>query len=486
MGVVDYSDVHQDSQHEVWNFVRENLFKRVGQGYSKDKTSESAVYPRQLCVDAQGLRWTSNEQLSIPNWQNLRFECLEAVHKHPFAGHFGAQRTLEKANLLYYWPNMARDIQSWVNQCDSCQRVKAVRKRLAEQLHPLEIPGRRWESISMDLITDLPATSLGYDSIWVCVDRLSKMVHLKAIHKTITAPELARVFRDELFRLHGVQFLGVHLYMSTRDHPQSDGQSENANGILEDTLRHFVGPYQRDWDQHLAVAEFAMNNAYHSGIRNTPFMLNYGQHPVDPVLATLQHKNPAVSKFIGNWEEQVSKAKTFYTVAQQRYKQYADKHRRPAPDYQPGDQVLFKTKFFQLSPGLSKKLSPRWVGPFTVKEVLLPHKLAVRLDLPSRAKLMHPVFHVSALRPYYRSGNYQPPPLPACIEGELEWEVDYIEKCKGSGKRLQYFVHWRGYPDSAAEWLPATNLGNAPDKVREFWEFKGQPCPHALCCLSYL
>jgi hypothetical protein len=69
--------------------------------------------------------------------------------------------------------------------------------------------------------------------------------------------------------------------------------------------------------------------------RNTPFMLNYGQHPVDPVLANLQHKNPAVSKFIGNWEEQGSKAKTFCTIAQQQYKQYADKHRRPAPEYQP-------------------------------------------------------------------------------------------------------------------------------------------------------
>jgi hypothetical protein len=54
--------------------------------------------------------------------------------------------------------------------------------------------------------------------------------------------------------------------MSTRDHPQSDGQTENANGILEDALRHFVEPYQRDWDQHLAVVEFAMNNSYHSGI----------------------------------------------------------------------------------------------------------------------------------------------------------------------------------------------------------------------------
>jgi hypothetical protein len=136
---------------------------------------------------------------------------------------------------------MGRDIQTWMNQCDSCQRVKTVRKLPAGELHPLEIPGRRWESISMDLITDLPTTSFGYDSILVCVDRLSKMVHLKAINKTITAPELARVFRDEIFRLHGLpsnivsdrdprftaafwsqlhQLLGVKLHMSTRDHPQ--------------------------------------------------------------------------------------------------------------------------------------------------------------------------------------------------------------------------------------------------------------------------
>jgi hypothetical protein len=113
-------------------------------------------------------------------------------------------------------------------------------------------------------------------------------------------------------------------------------------------------PYQLDWDQYLAVVEFAMNNAYHSGIRAPPFMLNCGQHPQCPVLAKLRAKNPAVSKFIGNWDEQLSKAKTFYTLAQERYKHYADKGREPAPDYKPGDQVLLKTKLFQLAPGFSR------------------------------------------------------------------------------------------------------------------------------------
>jgi hypothetical protein len=208
--------------------------------------------------------------------------------------------------------------------------------------------------------------------------------------------------------------LGVKLHMSTRDHPQSDGQTKNAHGILEDTLRHFVGPYQRDWDQHLTVVDFAMNNSYHSGMRKTPFMLNYGQHPMEPALAGLRHKNPAVSKFLGNWEEQVSKAKTFLEI-------------------KPRDQVLVKTKFFQLTSGVSGNLAPRWLGPFTVTEVLHPHKLAVRLDLHSRAKLMHPVFHVLNLRPYHTSRNYQPPQLPDSIDGRWNGRLITLKSAKVLG-----------------------------------------------------
>jgi hypothetical protein len=152
--------VHQDQQQEVSSFLKETFLKRVRQGYTKDKASESAVCSGRLHVDAQGLQWTSNEHLFIPHWNNLRYECFESVHKHQFAGHFGAQRPLKKATQLYSWPNFAQDIQTWVNQCDSCQRVKAVRKQPVGHLHPLEIPGRRWEYISMDLITGLPTTSV--------------------------------------------------------------------------------------------------------------------------------------------------------------------------------------------------------------------------------------------------------------------------------------------------------------------------------------
>jgi hypothetical protein len=73
--------------------------------------------------------------------------------------------------------------------------------------------------------------------------------------------------------------------MSARDHPQTDGRTEIANGVLEDTLRRVVGPYQSSWDDHLVVAELAMNNSFNASIQETPFMLNDGQASLDFCLA---------------------------------------------------------------------------------------------------------------------------------------------------------------------------------------------------------
>ena len=267
----------------VHQFFESNFFARVAEAHAGDSSvSESRRTALNLRKDTRGLWWTPDECLYVPDVDTLRKECFESVHMHPYSGHYGNMRTLAKAKTIFYWPNMARDIESWCSTCDSCQRVKAQRQKAQGKLQPLQIPGRRWGSVSMDLITDLPCTSNGNDSIWVVVDRLSKMVHLVALKKTCTAESLAAVYEREVFRLHGIQESIVSdcdvrftsrfwralqerfktkLHMSTKFHPQTDGQTENANGVLEDTLRHFVGPFQSDWGDRLPVVEFAMNNA---------------------------------------------------------------------------------------------------------------------------------------------------------------------------------------------------------------------------------
>jgi hypothetical protein len=118
------------------------------------------------------------------------------------------------------------------------------------------------------------------------------------------------------------------------------------------------------------------------------------------------------------------------------------------------------------------------VGPFEVLTNIGPNNLSYRIALPPHLKRMHNVFHISALKPYHRNKAYQPPPLPELIEGELEWEVDWIEATRFEGSRRQYLVHWTGY--SEPQWESVGNLTNCPEKLKEFWKFKQMACPHPI------
>jgi hypothetical protein len=475
----------------------DSFYSRLCEGYSAAPFVSQGFQVSE--PDENGIRWTLSKQIFIPDHGELRDDCIEAVHAPTFAGHFGIIRTIKKLKEVYFWPNMRKDVERFVKSCDSCQKVKASKQKKVGPLQPLQIPGRRWESISMDLITDLPPSVNQNDSILVVVDRLSKMCHLEACTKTITSAGVAEIIESRVFRYHGmplsivsdrdVRFtsqvweelharLGIQLRRSTPQHPQTDGQTENANGVLEDTLRHFVGPFQNNWEELLPVAEFAMNNAWNTTIQNTPFMLNFGQNPDTPVIASLRSRNSTVNQFVGRWSEQLSKARDCIQVAQQRQKQYADRHRRAAPIFKPGDEVLLSIKQLRLRGGFKAKLAPRYVGPFKVLSNIGPNNLAYRISLPSHLSRMHNVFHVSALKPYLRSMEYQPPPLPELIDGELEWEVDWIEATRYEGSRRQYLVHWTGY--SEPQWESVSHLINCPEKLKEFWRFKQMMCPHPI------
>ena len=303
----------------------------------------------------------------VPDADDLRKECFDSVHSHPFSGHYSELRTLKKGQKLFYWPAMAKDLKRWSKACDSCQRDKARKIAPPGKLQPLEIPGRCWESVSMYFVTGSPTTPQGNDSIWIVVDRLTKLVHPEPCKKSITAVETAMLYQTAVFKHRGVpqsivsdrdvkfvsgfwrsvnKFMGTKLKMSTKDHPQTDGQTENANGVMENTLRHFVGPYQQEWEELLPVVEFAMNNAYNSTIQTTPFMLTYDQDFDDPTVARLRHRNPNVNTFVGKWREQLVRAKHHIEAAQQRQKTSANKKRRDSPDYEPGDEVLLAAKYF--------------------------------------------------------------------------------------------------------------------------------------------
>jgi hypothetical protein len=193
---------------------------------------------------------------------------------------------------------MKRDVAEYVALYDTCQRVKAEHQRPTRLLQPLQVPEWKWEEIAMDFIVGLPRTRSGYDSIWVVVDRLTKVAHFIPIKTTYSGPQLAELYMSRIVCLHGVpkkivsnrgtQFtskfwerlhenLDTQLRFSSAYHPQTDGQTERVNHILEDMLRAYALQYGRSWDKSLSYVEFSYNNSYQESLKMTPFDMLFGR-----------------------------------------------------------------------------------------------------------------------------------------------------------------------------------------------------------------
>ena len=192
---------------------------------------------------------------------------------------------------------MTRDVGKYVEGCDLCQRMKNRTEELAGKLKLSEVSQKMWLHLIVDFIMKLPVVA-GKDAILVVCDRLSKMTHFVATTEETSAEELARLFRNNMWKLHelpesvvsnrGPQFvaeltkelnrmLGIKTKLSTVFHPQTDGQTERMNQELEQYLRFFIEHRQKDWPEWLAAAEFAINNKVHMATKVLPFMANYGK-----------------------------------------------------------------------------------------------------------------------------------------------------------------------------------------------------------------
>jgi transposase InsO family protein len=437
---------------------------------------------------------------------------LSYCHDSQWTCHPGTKRLQHLVADKFWWPTWRDDAARHVATCLSCQLNKPRSGKQPGMLEPLPTPTGPFQSWSMDFIVQLPKTKRGFDATYVMVDRFLKLVHLAACKTESTTSDVIDLFKSNILRPHGhpitvvsdrdtkftsgewkefVATEGIIHDMSSSFHPQTDGQTERMNRVVEEALRHFVSPKYDDWDEYLHCVEFAINSLHNEATGFSPFQLMYGFNPASPfdrvlglrpgqMLPAPPKRDSQSATMWTNREKhqetlrRIAKAKRNLEAAKQRMVAQANKAREPLV-FKEGDKVLLSTKYLNIPIPGSKKFGPRYVGPFTVKKVI---KSAYELDTPSHWKV-HNVFHVSRLRRYDPNTRVVAPPAPIEVNGDEEYEVEAIvaHRSVRKGKKVmtQYQVKWLGYGIEYNEWLDEdafTSDGSYVNPVLETYKNK--------------
>ncbi|WVZ91641.1 hypothetical protein U9M48_037785 [Paspalum notatum var. saurae] len=373
----------------------------------------------------------------------------------------------------------------------------------------------------MDFVVGLPRTQKGYDSIWVIIDRFMKSAHFLPVKTVYRANTYAELYIAKIVSLHGVprtitsdrgsvfvsrfweqlqNALGTKLIHSSAYHPQTSGQVERVNQIVEDMLRACALTYSTKWDECLPLAEFAYNNSYQKRLNMAPFEALYGERCRTP----LNRSEPGERVTFGpdlvtQAEEQVKFIQSNLKSAQSRQKSYSDRRRRPLV-FEKGDHV-----YLRVSPmkgvhcfGVKGKLAPRCGGTADLirakytchhwptvhldrtklgspssypeghsmkpspRDADITHiaekcgPVAYRLELPPHLAAVHDVFHVSQLKKCLRVPEEEVDTSQVQIEPDLTYEaqpIKILDQKQRSTRRNTvnfYKVQWSDHSEEEA------------------------------------
>jgi len=432
----------------------------------------------------------------IPKTEALQSEIPQGYQHSLGAMHFGQEKTIQIVTRDFYWKKVADWIRDYVRSCDECQHGKSPRHAQYGLLQPLEVPYAAWTFISTDFITQLPE-SQGKTQIIVVVDRFTKMAHSIGLHENGTAKDLADTVLWEVWKLQGLpteiisdmdakscgefweswcKMLGVSRRLATEYQPQTNGQTERTNQVLEGYLPTFVNYNQDKWYRLLPLAGDAYNNSATNAQNMTPFFANYGFHPQTEWMKEREAHNPGATMY-AHWMQDIHRqAKQTLENTRESMKKYYDRKGTEQPSINVGDLVMLNAKNIRTKRP-SKKLCPNLYGPFKVLEK--KESTASKLEIARRWKL-HPVFHVSLLEPYRastRANRVHPPRDPEYIKGDLEWEIErivkseiisYRRKVRGRNKAIKeimYFVKWNDCSEDENTWEPPEGMKNAQEEV---------------------
>ncbi|WVZ80840.1 hypothetical protein U9M48_028286 [Paspalum notatum var. saurae] len=434
-------NVIADALSRRYTMLSQLDFKIFGLQTVKDQYANDADFKDALLHCMHGTPWG---QFHMQDGFCFVLTSREA-HGGGLMGHFGVYKTHEVLAAHFFWPRMLRDVKRLVARCTTCQKAKS---RLSNHglYMPLPVPTSPWLDISMNFVLGLPRTKKGRDSIFVVVDRFSKMAHFIPCHKTDDASSVAELFFREIICLHGIpntivsdrdakflshfwrslwNKLGTKLLFSTTCHPQTDGQTKVVNRTLSTMLRAVLDKNLRRWEDCLPDIEFAYNRATHSSTKMCPFQIVYGYIPRAPIdLFSLDAAETPHIDAVAHVEQMIDlHAQTHQNIAAANAKyQVAGSKGRKHITFAPGDMVWLHLRKDRFPTLRRSKLMPRAAGPFKVLTKINDN--AYILDLPAEFGVSTS-FNVADLKPYVGEDEELPSRTTSILEGEDDEDINY-------------------------------------------------------------
>jgi hypothetical protein len=319
----------------------------------------------------------------------------------------------------------------------------------------------------------------------VVTDRFTKYGRFIPYRETWKATDLAHVFvkhvvanhgmpaqlisdRDKLFKSNFwialMENLGVKHKMSTAYHPQTDGQTERLNQILEQYLRCYVNDRQDNWIALLPLAQIAYNQSPTTTTGTSPFYANYGFEPND-LTGTMEvlADNPAAALTATEIREMHASLRLDLMFCRQQMTKYANRKRLEGPTLKGGDKVyLLRRNIRSNKP--TKKLDAVKLGPFRIRQKKGP--VNYELELPKKMRI-HPVFHISLLEPAAPDATLEQDvrDIDPEIQEEI-YEVERIIDARSKRGQQQYLVRWKGYQPSEDTWEPEEHFNSKAPILR--------------------
>lgn len=316
-------------------------------------------------------------------------KLLHEYHDAPIGGHQGIKRTIKRIRLTHNWKGLNKDVEAYINKCQSCQKNKLSRQ-IKAPLIITDTPNKPFEKCALDIVGPLTITNNGNKYILTFQDNLTKFSKAIPIPNQ-EANTVAKEFTTKIILEYGIpekvltdqgtnfmsdifknvcKFLKIEKIQTTAYHPQSNGALERSHRTLAEYLRHYISSDQMDWDEWVPYAMFTYNTTPHTATTYTPYELIYGHQATLP---TSLNYPPKTNYTYDNYAMELKeKLRAAHQVAKENLKEekikaktYYDKKARKNT-FKTGNKVLLYDE--TLRRGRSKKLDALWTGPYTIIE----------------------------------------------------------------------------------------------------------------------